>query len=756
MSALALPVAAAPRRSPARRQRFGHRPPKGLKPRLVAPGSTSTPAPPAKAPGRLRRGLIRGFAGLMVLMSLGLTIISSQESPAHAVDFECYVAPQFSGREPEQPGTGPESLFAAGPSDADELKQYTKDYGINWNDPDTYTLFEKDGVRGTTWSTTYWYQEHAFQHRFDGEDEKRCEFISSMQSMMAQTIFDLDRTITAATIALRQKATDQTPFLNMIRDMRPSIDNLTDHLFWPGLATMVMLSGAWVITKLGKQREIVQGLVGVGGTAIIVGFLLSTSHVGGHSGDPNYLWLAEESNSATSGLVNGFGNLLLPKTETDGPCYLGSGSNIHQRGIRELDCSIYQNLVFDPWAKGQFGGIGAHPVPFINKYLVNPPSKDDPIFKDGADMRILQVDAQSVSYPEAYDPKEYPWKIGGSTSVSMDPATKHGQWNVIRNSLFESYNDSFTDWKGENGSARTAAAFTGLISSVLVGIFVSATSLLTMIWNAVPVVLWLALPLVGLLAVFPPLQKLLRGWGETMIKAMTLGMVFGIAQMMAMMVVSGILQSSAALGWKCLLMLVMVLALWRVVSAARDGVFTPNLGGETRIFDADAVGRDGIRHARTAKAAAARVGRRLQRPSTSRATSRRSTSVDRRRRESARDRSHEKATKVQESRLDAAKREFREQHGRQPTQQELTQMRRVSNSPTTAAGEKFKAAASRASLASRSRRRSPDHDPYGKDPDLLRRTHDADGRERPTRVVKRVDVGTPTRKPRRGRPRHDS
>lgn len=666
------------------------RPPGGLQPRAVAPGSTATPLPPQKTRqhGWLGRGLVRGFAMLVVTLGLGLTFVSGQEQTAAAVgpDVACMITPDYQGRGPEQPGGGgPETLFgpmvtastaaadaAAGPNSKAAFDNFTSEKGIDWDDPDSYTLYESNGVRGATWSTTEWFQQDDFTEVNGDEDEKRCNLTDSILTAVAQLVFDMDRTITSATIALRQTATDATPFINMIRDMSDEIGVMTTEVWVVGIGIAVMCSGFWVMSKWGgrNQREIVRGLIWVVCSIIGVGFLLFPSSAS--SGDPNYIWVAESANETTSQFIEDLGDALLPQDGDDGPCSLREGAE--DRGTRMLDCGIYETLVFDPWSQGQYGGLGTEAIPY--KDLPN--GKTDKDLKDGIDIRQAQIRAQSVSVNEAYGGAD--WSLGKDDGDEFNPETKYGQWNLIRAEMWEHHNSDYKYWKGEEGSARISAAFSGLIASILVGIFVCATSLLTMIWNAVPVVLLIALPLVGTISVFPPMQKFLRGWAQTWLKATILGVLFGVAQMLALVMVGGVMSSGASLGWKCLMMIVMVLALWKVVQAAREDAFTPNLGAEgATMLDGDQMGRGAIATARTAQRRARTAGRAVDR--TRRQVDDRFGSGARKRREQGR---AEQAQQREDRTVARMRKDHLKEHGRDMTPEEVAAAKRELRHAATA------------------------------------------------------------------------
>lgn len=591
---------------------MSRRPPKGLQPRAVRPGSTDTPTPTTRQHGWLGRRLARGFAAVMLLASLGATLFVAQQGPATAADFACYMTDDTIGTGPELPGSGAEALLAPGPgstSDKDMAK-YRENLGVDakWSDPDRYTLLELNGVRGTTWSWTEWYQQDDFdEYKGNDEPEKRCSIMAEGQTMAAQMMFDVDRTIAAATIKLRQSSTDATPWLNIVRDTVPNVATMRDTLFIPGVVVAYLCTGIWVLTKWrgDRMREVLSGLLWAVMATISVAFLLSA----GPGGDPNYLRVAQSANDVSHDAVEAIGDAILPKNDDgSGPCTLAEDAP--NRGTRMLDCSIYQTLVFDPWSQGQYGSLGYHKAieyetvsNRIHQHELNKADRDD--------IRIAQVKAQAVSWPEQAGDLDWDYGITSADDAdqeaAFDPDTKAGQWNLIRQTMFENHHSDYATWEGVNGSSRLAAAFSGLIASVLVAIFVCATSLVTMVWNAVPVILILALPIVGLFAIYPPLQKYLLGWAQTWIKAVILGFVFAVAQMLSLVAVGGILQATSAIGWKCLLMVVLVMALWKVVQAAREDAFTPNLGGDATIFDGDKNTNDAIRAARTATNATRRV-----------------------------------------------------------------------------------------------------------------------------------------------------
>lgn len=580
--------------------------------------------------GRLGLALTRIVAAVLsVLAFSGTLFMSNAGQQAQALpDIACYMSSDVYGRGPESPDTGVEAFFAP-----------KSPYGAN---PDNSTVFEQQGVRGATWSGTEWLQQDGTAEVNGDEDEKVCSPINEVMTTMAQMIFNVDRTITSSVIALRQRATDPTVFLEVIRDMVPTTNTLREKVFIPGATIMVILTGFWVFGKIrnNQTRAITSGLVWMGGATVFTAFMLlpaGSNYIGtdngAQPGDPNYMWITYEASDLSNDAQTFITNAVTQKTSSADPvCGLPAGAP--NRGVRSLDCTIYKTLVFDPWVLGQFGnnvtssdeedpnGIkdvnpALHPIPVRADLSDEGPRERcteetncvDTHIPIGTDLRVFQLQQQAITKRNLKEG----YFLGNPDGSAADFSwiNKYGRWNQLRLYMWEDYNQSYRNWKGDEPMVRMGQAFAGLIASILVGLFVAVTSLLTMLWNAVPVVLLLMLPFVGLVAIHPAGQKALRTWLQTFAKAFILVFVFGTAQVISLFMVSGVMSSTIALGWKCILMTVLVWALWKVVQAARQDALTPNLGGDVQMAGApDQVFGRAVGASKTAAAPVARGGKR--------------------------------------------------------------------------------------------------------------------------------------------------
>lgn len=531
--------------------------------------------------------------------------------------------------DPESPGSGTEGLL-------------TPTYGIGSGPNDAKTPLEKYGLRGLNYSIT--------TVPADPEGDGVCSIMPEVQNMLADETANLGQTIASVTIAVRQKATDASPFLGMIRGLQPSTGWLA-----AGAVTMVMLTGVWMLTKGvgGKNREIVSGVVWVVIAITGVTWLLlptrltntgivsdacstesgrndpdcySTSTPSGQTpinrNDPNYYALTAKANDLGGGVASTLTRVLAPEGSLD-VCRVSRG--VPDEGPRTLDCVLWSEMAFKPWAQGQFGGIGTRPIPWkapeyddardgwekgtkgAQKKSTAYARAEKP--KTGDDVRLLMLYSQAFSYQEARETGMPFGALGGTVASDEGPlapnteytgspdrvsedsdsdeqdrydaTTKNGVWNQVRIYMGENQPTTYGAWAGQaNTGSRVNTSMMTLFGNSLIAVFVISTSLLTLMWYAVVVLALLALPVVGTLSIYPPAQKFLRALGQLWVKGLILAVVFTFVQTMTVSLAGTILASNAAYGWKCLLLLAAVMGMFKIVKMAREDAFTPNLNSQ--------------------------------------------------------------------------------------------------------------------------------------------------------------------------------
>lgn len=567
---------------------------------------------------RYWRKAIRMLLAVLFLGGIGVSVsMSVPETTAHAgiiPNIQCMVDSTYNNVSPES--VGGESSFLP-----------PNKYYASPSKPGPYTVFERFGMRGEKFSTTtQLYSASALSNKGNA---RSCSISRYMMNLMAQEVFDVDRFITGSQIGIQERAADSGPLLQIMETMSPTVGKMRDQLFIPGATIMVILSGFWVLFKGYNTRAAITGIGWVFGSLLLVGFLLAPTKLSNTAGstpvatgkDPNFYWAAATINDTRESALSFIASQVVGSSSVNDPCYLPKGQpNAAQRVV---DCRLWQAMVFQPWSQVMFGQKGLNPITGWN------PKVKTGQFDGGQktwsttgtkDLRIVLLAAQAFSNDGDYllrgkkassPPPQNPTPSADG-SHALDPnkdqfALYYQVFSKLapqdHNRPGPNVNGKYGDWdsfRGDNASSRMTGAIGGTVAALLVGAVVVITSLLSLVWNAVPILLLLALPIVGLAAAYPATHKYLRSLMQTWAKSSILGFVFGLVQLLGAVIVSAILsQSNIALGWKCLLLLVLIIAMFRLVKAAQEDAFTPNMGGDNMFDPTEHVTRAGQTTRRT-------------------------------------------------------------------------------------------------------------------------------------------------------------
>lgn len=622
----------------------------------VGPGGPARPVLPQKQPnrpGRARRRVSQILARVMLALMFVVPMAGAGalSAPPQAKAFDlvpsmCDFMPNFWNWDPEKPGAGVESFIAP-----------DKDASYDG----TGTMLDRYGVRGMQYSGTVWQAQEGLNKSAAANQlpERDCSILNMTMNMAAGMIFDGSRFVMSNTIGIQQRATDSTPMLNVMHNLGAGgmYDGLRNMLFWPAMSIMLMLTGMWVLAKNrdGKQRELMQGVGWSIGIALISGWLITPTRQAAPSvtpgKDPNFMWVTSSVNKMSDDLTGELASVLVPKQVAQ-ECKVASGTK--NEGRRIANCLLWDATLYRPWTVALWGpelaSYSSYPFGVVKQGEDKSHHQD---FYQGKDVRQMTLDSLAYSYGQYYkaparegvtpavraplnkkgaigtsDPnkgvvadgsggcdwRNLTWDGGAASDATtlppegnrenperqLDGCTKHGEWNLVRAKMTigpeATYLPAFT---GQRPVDRISQAMTSLVASLLLAVLYVFTSVLSMLWHAVPIVLLLALPFVGLVAIFPPARQKMIDFLQLWVKAFTLAFVMGIVQMLAAVVVAGIMVTglpggsnalangagetqSMSIGWKCLLLVVLVAGMLHVVKKAREDSFTPNLGGSVQ------------------------------------------------------------------------------------------------------------------------------------------------------------------------------
>ncbi|WP_141211094.1 type IV secretion system protein [Enemella dayhoffiae] len=513
---------------------------------------------------RLRKLLLGVvFAVVAVLAVLPTGTSRAAEPP------ECTPLPLFSANQPYAQDAA--SMMAVGQLFNPRDRQVEVWDTARGRPVPAYTLYEAMGMSGATWSHTKLAQQEQFKD-FPPRTEYVCAYLPSALNMVANSIFDLSKLIGAGAISFRSLAANPQLVVNLLDQAAAPVNSLSTGLFLSMSVVMIMLTGLLVIFTggmrgPGKQRETLQALIGVGIFMVIGTFLVLPSTQGGTAqSKPNYYWLTTSALNTINDANGQLSSVLLPN-QTSPFC-----STTSRDARRSFDCLIYQNVVLDPWATGQFGTSLNTSMPFktdeVKRFkgpaekLIPPPNQN------GSDVRLVQLWTQGRTSTEATWGARPP---GNPTDPNNDKIEeRQGQWNILREVVWSQYHDQYPTWQGSNSGERVNLAFFSMLLALLVGAFLVVTSGLLLLWNSVLVALFFFLPVIALLGLFPPTQRIFRAWLMTWFKALLLSFVFQLLQTVAMLLVTAALKlPNTGMGMKAVLMVMLLLGLWKVVSLIR-------------------------------------------------------------------------------------------------------------------------------------------------------------------------------------------
>ncbi|OYO06069.1 type IV secretion system protein [Enemella evansiae] len=510
--------------------------------------------------------LVLVFAVVAVVALLPTGTSRAAEPP------ECAPLPMFSGNQPYAQDAA--SMMAVGQL-FDPRGRPVEVWDTAKGRPlPAYTLYEAMGTSGATWSHTKLAQQEGFKD-FPPRTDYNCAYLPSALNMVANSIFDLAKLVGAGAISVRGLAANPQLVINLLDQAVAPVNRLSTGLFLSMSVVMIMLTGLLVVFTggmrgPGKQRETLQALIGVGIFMVIGTFLVLPStqvtQGGGSEQKPNYYWLTSSALNTINDANGQLSSVLLPN-QSSPFCSTSSGD-----ARRSFDCLIYQNVVLDPWATGQFGTSLSDPMPFttgeVKRFKASADRLIPPPNQPGSDVRLVQLWAQGQTATEATWGDRPP---GNPTDPNDDKIeNRQGQWNIVREVVWSQYHDQYPTWQGANAGERVNLGLFSMLLAVLVGAFLVVTSGLLLLWNSVLVALFFFLPVIALLGLFPPTQRIFRAWLMTWFKALLLSFVFQLLQTIAMLLVTAALKlPGTGMGMKAVLMVMLLLGLWKVVSLIR-------------------------------------------------------------------------------------------------------------------------------------------------------------------------------------------
>lgn len=588
-----------------------------------------------------RAVVVRLCLGLVFALSCGVGTILGAPDKATAgfFDVSCGLDSTFSNITPE-----PRVQDSFLPAEK-YVPKAVNDASAAPNGP--WTTFEKFGTRGTQFSrTTQLYSDKALS---DDESARSCSIQNMLSNGIAQQFLDLDRFLVSSQIGIQQRATDSEPLLKVMRKMSPTVGKLRDQVFVPGASILMALNGLWILSLVvrreGSMRTAVGAMCATMAAILACGWLLMPTRQSNTMGstpvatgkDPNFYWAAATVNDARDKAIGALAGSVVGNQSKNDVCYLPEGAD--GRAQRLVQCRLWESLLFRPWAQAMFGDKGLEPITGWPKHLKSGQFEDDLDFRTTGtkDLRVVLLAAQAFSNDGDYllrkersnssPPAQNPTpQADGVKKIDQDKDQFVLYYQVFHalapvsdakdkaagGTVDQGRFGNWSSFRGEHSGGRITAAMGAIVAAAMTGVVVVVTSLLTLIWNAVPIILMVALAFFGLLGAFAPTRKHLATFFQTWAKASILGFGFGVVQLLSAVIVSALLtMTGISLGWKCLLLVVLLLAMFKLMKALQEDAFTPDLGGSNVLDPTDAVNRGREKVTRVTSRTANVTGRRV-------------------------------------------------------------------------------------------------------------------------------------------------
>lgn len=542
--------------------------------------------PVAAAAPRRRRRLLgkvgRSVAAVGVLVAAVFGTLFAVQ-PANAADVLNPVCELDGGRS----GVGPE-FFGGGATFW--IPTVNQEDGPHINQS-RHTLWEVAGPRGLSWS---YEPMRLSDDGFDDSDgkkpkenfEEECSPVDATGAAFAQMLWEPSRFLGGLTIALKQLATNESPFSAITDEQQRLLDNMRTYIGVPALTVAVALAGYWVAYRMTRnvdQRETYSGVITSAVIVILIALVLAGN---------NYSTITREVDRFTSQFNSAMMEIISvggDKHPVD-PCYLPEG--VENEGKRTSTCLLYEVLLYQPWHNGLFGSdqrLVTKDLTFNSDldgttdydhcrqrevdesglsrfdYRCAPQNRQFPDTEGTAriNLAVQQVIAQAVTR------KEYTSASNSNQNVNI--TNHHLLWTGVKYAVGDRYPSLHDRWRGAEPSGRMATAVAALVVNLIALIFIGLLALLTIFWHGVFLISWVFLPIIGAVAAYPPARRIVKTIVGIMVQAVFLRCVFGVILAVLLAVLNSLQVSDGLLPLKVLLMLIAAAAIWKLLSALRTG-----------------------------------------------------------------------------------------------------------------------------------------------------------------------------------------
>ena len=349
---------------------------------------------PANPVGRIISGAVRRLprvamlfsvligGALMLVAPMGVATGSVNANADDALFDMCSVAPWTIGQGPSTSFDGPSALI---PRANLAYANLTADSSLDleaWSDAETAkevaTTVPGVGYSSASARTSYELFGTGMNFTvvgFDPQGAGRCDLLNTMMGFSANAVFWLPRMVTDFTIKMKQFATGASPLAAVYESPGIAgdtgdangaaatndgiISTLRDTVFYGALTVGFLSLGFWILFQGERggeagsgQRTIVAGITWSVCWALFVAALLVNQH---------WWTLTKATDTGISQINSQLANAMFDQGGGSAPCALPSDAP--NRGLRLADCALYNTVLFQPWAVGEFGTAGATTIP---------------------------------------------------------------------------------------------------------------------------------------------------------------------------------------------------------------------------------------------------------------------------------------------------------------------------------------------------------------------------------------------------------
>lgn len=404
----------------------------------------------------------------------------------------------------------------------------------NVSDASRLTVYETLQGQGQTWTT----------HGRTVKDKAGCNVMDQAQTSLANMVLEVNDALAETTVLVYATATNTHGLVSeLLSRSESSAKNLESDFFRPLAWFMFFSVGCWIIwvavTTGGRAhiREMLSKIGVASGVVIVVATLIA----GGW-----YIKIVKGLDDMTAQVQSSVTSTMLSGGNEGGPCNVPDGDP--DEGRREMACQMWYSMAFLPWSIGQYGVTGTEKVPYAGTDYTGGKMPDD--------FRFQQL------WTQTYSVTEYDDISGASTQGTLaDPdmiKRKGENWDSLADRARESANGKHTDaeqtawniaygaWRGEGSGSRFTTAFNALGGSVITSIAVVWLSVINLVYQVLPVLAFLSLAVIGLLAMFPKLNWLMKEWFQMIAKTYLMRLVTGVALGLLLLLMKSILEMNMA------------------------------------------------------------------------------------------------------------------------------------------------------------------------------------------------------------------